>query len=157
MGGTCMALEAEEARRWPARVRACRHTDATLRAAVALWFSDNAAAVARYGPIGDWDTRDVKSMRELFKFRVSFDDDIGRWNVSGVKNMDCMFQNAASCNQPLDKWDVADGTSKTCMFDGARSFKQPATLKRFGLVLPSPSRAHACHPTLSAVANAHGS
>ncbi len=44
-----------------------RHTDETLRVAAALWFDDNAAAVARYGPIGDWDTRDVTSMRDLFE------------------------------------------------------------------------------------------
>jgi hypothetical protein len=173
------------------RVHACarRHTDKTLRAAVKLWFDDNAAAVARYGPIGDWDTRDVKSMRELFYKRADFDEDIGRWNVgsvedmysmfqsaakfnrpldkwdvssvknvshmfafaaafnqpldkwdvSSVKDMSCMFYRAASFNQPLDKWDVSSGKDMSSMFYGAASFKQPATLKHFGLVLPSPS------------------
>jgi hypothetical protein len=47
------------------------------------------------------------------------------------------------------------------MFHGAWSFKQPATLKHFGLVLLSPSRAHAVkharRPTISAVSNAHDS
>ncbi len=192
---------------------------------MALWFSDKAAAVARYGPIGDWDTRDVKSMRKLFEDRAGFDEDIGRWNVGGVedmgsmfdnahsfnqpldkwtvssvKNMDgmffsatsfnqpldkwdvsnvktmrnmfynaakfnqplgkwdvrnvndmwCMFQKAASFDQPLDKWDVSSVKTMGNMFDGSRSFQQPATLERFGLVLPSPSRAlaptHAVRP-----------
>jgi surface protein len=138
--------------------RACRHTDATLRVAVALWFDDIAAAVVRYGRIGDWDTRDVKSMRELFKGRADFDDDISRWNVSGVEDMENMFygatsfnqplntwdvrnvksmyqmfEGAASFNQPLDKWDVSRVENKRRMLDYAASFKQPATLKRFGL------------------------
>jgi hypothetical protein len=146
--------------------RACRHTDATLRAAVALWFDDNAAAVARYGPIGDWDTRDVRSMRELFEDRTDFDEDIGRWSVgsvedmsimfhgatkfnqpldkwdvSRVKHMNCMFLGAALFNQPLDKWDVSSVKDIGGMFGGAASFEQPATLERFDLVLPSPSRA----------------
>jgi hypothetical protein len=86
---------------------ACRHTDATLRAAVALWFDTNAAAVARYGPIGDWDTRDVKSMNGLFAKRAGFDEDIGRWNVGGVEDMNGMFINAKKFNQPLDRWDVS--------------------------------------------------
>jgi surface protein len=213
------------------RAHACawgRHTDATLRAAVALWFRNKAAAVAQYGPIGDWDTRDVKDMGGLFKYK-DFDEDIGRWNVGGVEDMNYMFGNAASFNQPLDKWDVSsvknmymmfcgaasfnqpldkwdvssvkDMSHMFCgaasfnqpldkwdvssvkhmygmfcgaasfnqpldkwdvssvdgnMFEGAASFNQPATLKRFGLVLPSPiPRAHrhalACRPTVSAV------
>jgi surface protein len=105
--------------------RACRHTDETLRAAVALWFDDNAAAVARYGPIGDWDTRDVRSMRELFRDRADFDEDIGRWNVGGVEDMNRMFRGAASFNQPLDKWDVSSVNDMRFMFDGAKKFNQP--------------------------------
>jgi surface protein len=102
-----------------ARGRACRHTDETLRAAVALWFDNNAAAVARYGPIGDWDTRDVKSMRGLFYNRADFDEDIGRWNVGGVEDMNGMFYNAESFNQPLDKWDVSSVKNMNCMFYNA--------------------------------------
>jgi hypothetical protein len=108
-----------------AHARACRHTDATLRAAVALWFDDKAAAVARYGPIGDWDTRDVESMRDLFRDRAHFDEDIGRWNVGGVVDMSGMFRGAASFNQPLDKWDVSSVKYMRCMFDNAHSFNQP--------------------------------
>ncbi len=73
---------------------------------MALWFDDNAEAVARYGPIGDWDTRDVKSMNTLFEGREVFDEDIGRCNVRNVKTMSFMFNGAASFNRPLDTWDV---------------------------------------------------
>jgi surface protein len=105
--------------------RTCRHTDATLRAAVALWFDDKAAAVKQYGPIGDWDTRDVKSMRGLFKNRADFDEDIGRWNTGGVEDMNGMFNGAAKFNRPLDKWDVSTVKAMRSMFYGAASFNQP--------------------------------
>jgi hypothetical protein len=105
--------------------RACRHTDETLRAAVALWFDDKAAAVARYGPIGDWDTRDVTSMRGLFAGRADFDEDIGRWSVGSVEDMSCMFWDAASFNQPLDEWDVSSVKDMDNMFYFAVSFNQP--------------------------------
>jgi surface protein len=108
-----------------AHVSACRHTDATLRAAVALWFDDNAAAVARYGPIGDWDTRDVKSMNTLFQDREDFDEDIGRWNVGRVEDMNSMFCGAKKFNQPLDKWDVSSVEDTCRMFAHAASFNQP--------------------------------
>ncbi len=78
----------------------------------------------------------------MFENAASFHQPLDKWDVSSVKHMYCMFQNAASFNQPLDKWVVADGTDVRYMFDCAASFVQPATLRRFGLVPPSPSRAH---------------
>ena len=103
----------------------CRHTDETLRAAVALWFDDKAAAVARYGPIGDWDTRDVRSMRALFKERADFDEDIGRWNVGRVEDMGYMFCDANKFNQQLAKWDVSSVKDMSYVFFNAASFNQP--------------------------------
>jgi surface protein len=105
--------------------RACRHTDATLRAAVALWFDDKAAAVTQYGPIGDWDTRDVTSMRDLFRGRATFNEDISRWNAGNVEDMYGMFYSAASFNRPLAKWDVRSVKTMRCMFLNASSFNQP--------------------------------
>ncbi len=78
----------------------------------------------------------------MFAHAASFNQPLDKWDVSSVEDMSCMFQNAASLNQPLDKWVVADGTDVRYMFGCAASFDQPATLKRFGLVPPSPSRAH---------------
>jgi hypothetical protein len=97
------------------RARLCRHTDETLRAAVALWFGDNAAAVARYGPIGDWDTRDVRSMRALFQDRFSqggFDEDIGRWNVGSVEDMGGFFHERLGLMGGLGR--MAAGGRQTC-------------------------------------------
>ena len=55
--------------------------------AVALWCSDRAAALARYGPIGDWDTGGVTDMRELFADQAGFNFNINLWNVSKVTTM----------------------------------------------------------------------
>ena len=42
-------------------------TDGTFRAALALWFSDEAAAIEAYGHISDWNTSAVTDMSEAFK------------------------------------------------------------------------------------------
>ncbi len=43
-----------------------KFTNKTLCAAVKLWCSDRAAALAKYGPIGEWDTSGVTDMSRLF-------------------------------------------------------------------------------------------
>ena len=133
-----------------------KFTNETLRAAVQLWCSDRAAALARYGPIGEWDTSGVTDMRKLFNDKRGFNDDISgwvmsgvtdtswmfdgatsfnqpldKWVVSSVKTMSRMFSGAAAFNQPLDKWDVSKVKDMNSMFDGATSFDQPKTLRRF--------------------------
>jgi surface protein len=93
--------------------------DADFAPAIALWFSDNAAALEAYGEISTWDTQHVTSMRNLFRVfdpdslyqsrrpgwvdspelvsteistRIqNFNEDISSWDVSSVTNMDLMF------------------------------------------------------------------
>ena len=84
-----------------------KFTNETLRAAVQLWCSDRAAAIAQHGPIGEWDTSGVTDMGSLFKDKKGFNDDISGWDVSNVKIMSGMFSGAAAFNQPLDKWVVS--------------------------------------------------
>ena len=62
-----------------------KFTNETLRAAVELWCSDRAAAIAQHGPIGEWDTSGVTDMRRPFKDKKGasdFNDDISGWDVS---------------------------------------------------------------------------
>ncbi len=89
------------------RVLRGRHTNETLLEAVALWCDDRAAALARYGPIGEWDTGGVTDMRDLFAGKGGFNDDIGGWDVSNVRDMHNMFLNAVAFNQPLHTWKVS--------------------------------------------------
>jgi hypothetical protein len=101
-----------------------KFTNETLRAAVQLWCSDRATAIAQHGPIGEWDTSGVTDMRDLFACKV-FNDDISGWDVSNVKDMHGMFYGAALFNQPLDKWDVCKVKDMSYMFKGAAAFNQP--------------------------------
>jgi hypothetical protein len=107
-----------------------KFTNETLRAAVQLWSRDRAAALAQYGPIGEWDTSGVTDMSRLFRSRKRFNDDISDWDVSSVKRMSHMFCGAAAFNQPLDKWDVSSVENMKGMFLGAAAFNQPKLLWR---------------------------
>ena len=75
--------------------------DTTIKAAVALWESDRAAAEAQYGPISAWDTADVVDMEQLFHFSTDFNEDIGAWNTSSVTSMNRMFWYAIDFDQPI--------------------------------------------------------
>ena len=55
--------------------------DGGIRTAVRLWFSDPAAAKAKYGPIASWDTSGITDMNQLFRYKEDFNEDISRWNV----------------------------------------------------------------------------
>ena len=102
-----------------------KFTNETLRAAVGFWCCDRAAALAQYGPIGEWDTSSVTDMFRLFRSRKRFNDDISGWDVSSVKSMGRMFDGAMSFNQPLDQWDVSSVENMGSMFWNATSFNQP--------------------------------
>ena len=41
-----------------------------------------------YGPIANWNTEGITSMRSLFMGKRTFNSDISKWNVSNVYNMD---------------------------------------------------------------------
>ena len=100
-------------------------TNETLREAVQLWHTDRAAATARYGSIGTWDTSGVTEMRGLFEGQKSFNDYIGDWDVSKVESMRRMFHGATAFNQPLENWNVCKVKDCSGMFDGAVSFDKP--------------------------------
>ena len=56
-------------------------TDETFRTALALWFSDEAAAIETYGHISNWNTSGVTDMSSAFRGRENFNEDIGNWNT----------------------------------------------------------------------------
>jgi surface protein len=78
-----------------------------------------------FGPIGDWNTSQVTSMKELFYKKLKFNDNIENWDVSNVIDMSYMFGNCVNFNQPLNSWNVSNVQSMTWMFGYCKAFNQP--------------------------------
>eukprot|EP00937_MAST-01D_sp_MAST-1D-sp2_P002665 g2665.t1 len=100
-------------------------TNSALRAALKLWFTDRAAAVAKYGVMSQWDTSEVTDMSGAFMGRPEFNEDIGSWNTGKVTNMRRMFYLAKSFDQPIGAFNTAKVTDMSSMFEKAKSFDQP--------------------------------
>ena len=86
-----------EARRWVAQLHAAEaeeqkeaartkhvRSDHDIHSAVNLWCTDREAAELKYGHISQWNTSAVTNMKDLFNYKVGFNDDISQWDVSNV-------------------------------------------------------------------------
>ncbi len=80
-----------------------------------LWFSDQAAAEAQYGLIGEWNTTGVTNLQFLFAYKPTFNEDISAWDVSNVQQFFLLFS-GTSFNQDISGWDVSSATSMQAMF-----------------------------------------
>ena len=100
-------------------------TDANFQTAINMWFENEANATITYGHIADWNVSAVTNLREAFKDRTTFNEDISKWDVSSVTNFYCMFSGASSFNQPIGDWNVSSATSLKRIFDEASAFNQP--------------------------------
>merc|ERR1712032_743394 len=74
--------------------------------------------------LSKWDVSRVTDMSTMFCFAKSFNQDLSSWDVSRVTNMVAMFSVASAFNQDLSKWDVSRLLDMQCMFAGASSFQQ---------------------------------
>mmetsp|Transcript_20365 Transcript_20365/g.60733 ORF Transcript_20365/g.60733 Transcript_20365/m.60733 type:complete len:195 (-) Transcript_20365:84-668(-) len=94
-----------------------RFTNESLRAAVAEYFEDKAAAERRYGTIGTWEVGRVTDMSRLFQKRRDFNDDIGAWDTSSVTDMSFMF---AHCyyfrGASIGAWNTSSVTNMSHIF-----------------------------------------
>ena len=95
----------------------------TLKDAVSDWIDNSASAEFTYGHISDWDVSQVTTMRDLFKGKSSFDEDISGWDVSNVTDMKGMFYNAIEFNQDISSWDVSSVGNMYIMLYNASAFK----------------------------------
>ena len=98
-----------------------------LRQAVGLWCGSSAIqqnAEATYGPITEWDTSLITSMREVFSNQANCNPDVSAWNTSRVTTMRSMFRDAASFNGDISPWDTSRVTSMSHMFYQADSFNK---------------------------------
>jgi len=66
----------------------------------------------------------VTDMKELFKNKTSFNDNISSWDCSNVTTMEGMFDGAANFNKDISKWDTNKVTNMNKMFKSATSFNQ---------------------------------
>tara|TARA_Y100000389_G_scaffold194557_1_gene224745 strand:+ start:1348 stop:2490 length:1143 start_codon:yes stop_codon:yes gene_type:complete len=91
-----------------------------------------------YGPIADWDVRNVTDMSELFSSLAAagdegldqpkadkiiadfaaFNGDLSRWDVRNVTRMSDMFQGAEAFNCDLSRWNVRNVNDMSGMFSG---------------------------------------
>ncbi|MBL4712565.1 MAG: BspA family leucine-rich repeat surface protein, partial [Gammaproteobacteria bacterium] len=72
----------------------------------------------------NWDTKNVFSMKEVFKGATSFNQNIANWDTSGVSDMSGMFENAIQFNQNIGKWDTRRVRKMPEMFKNASAFDQ---------------------------------
>ena len=83
--------------RLPANLAPPPITNANFTTAINLWFSNEAAAIATYGHIKDWNVTGVTNMQNAFKDRATFNEDISGWDVSSVRYMvPCSWMHKAS-------------------------------------------------------------
>ena len=97
---------------------------AQLDAAIALWVTNRAAAIAQYGEINYWIVSAITDMQGLFSGLSTFNDNINRWDMSNVTDMSFMFFRANSFNQPIGNWDTSSVTLTNNTFNFARAFNQ---------------------------------
>ena len=86
-------------------------TNRDIKVAVNKWCENPIEAEAIYGHISFWDVSTITSMRRLFYFKRSFNEDLSRWNVSACTDMEAMFRGASSFTSDLSEWIVMEGTN----------------------------------------------
>ena len=95
-----------------------------LRVAADLWVSDEAAALATYGHISNWDVSAVTDMKRIFEEEETFNEDISGWDTSSATRMDSMFFVCAAFNQDISGWDTSNVTDMEDMFLECIAFDQ---------------------------------
>ena len=95
-------------------------TDADIYEAGKAWCGNPVKATVRYGHISKWNTSLVTNMKELFKWKRDFNDDISKWNVSNVTNMGAMFLieygSIGFFDGDISGWNVSSVTNMDAMF-----------------------------------------
>ena len=94
-------------------------TNADIQQSVKEWCNDPTKAEAKYGHISEWNTSLVTNMKELFKCKSGFNDDISKWDVSSVTDMGYMFWNTPF-NGDISGWTVSSVTSMGFMFSNSQ-------------------------------------
>ena len=105
-------------------------TNDNINACVEKWLvSDTRQQIVdQYGEIGDWDTKNVTDMKELFKDdpktrpTKEFNEDISNWHTSNVSTMAGMFEGAAAFDKDISGWNTQNVKDMSSMFNFAAKF-----------------------------------
>jgi len=76
------------------------------------------------GCINQWNTSIITNMKNLFKNKNNFNENVGSWDVSKVTTMRWMFAYASSFNQDISSWNIQKVAYMTEMFYSASLFNQ---------------------------------
>lgn len=101
-------------------------TDITPNTTLADLFRDQKAFNGKLD--GNWDTKDMKNMRDVFLNAYAFNQDISGWDMSSVTDVSLMFCNARAFNQDLSQWCVSGITNEDHRIDwdkGADAWTKP--------------------------------
>ncbi|MCF2488050.1 BspA family leucine-rich repeat surface protein [Dyadobacter sp. CY347] len=75
--------------------------------------------------ISNWNTGNVTDMSNMFHFAWIFNQPVGNWNTEKVINMSYMFAYTSAFNQPIGNWNTANVANMSHMFESAQAFNQP--------------------------------
>ena len=106
----------------PLAVLNIARTDEDIQVAADKWCENPIKAEAIYGHISFWDVSTITSMRMLFQWKRSFNEDLSRWNVSACTDMERMFDGASSFTSDLSEWSTGKVKEMNSMFWGASTF-----------------------------------
>lgn len=77
-----------------------------------------------FSGIGEWDTKNITSIRFCFYGATHFNENINNWNTSNCKSFVQCFSRCVNFNQPLNNWDVSNAKSLFYMFYRCLEFNQ---------------------------------
>ena len=106
-------------------------TNDTIKRAVREYLAESAdgqnspKARAKWGPMEEWDTSQVTSMRRLFYFKDEFSLDLSAWDVGRVADMHRMFEDATAFTSDLSAWDVGRVTDTLLPWPAMGACLQP--------------------------------
>lgn len=69
-----------------------------------------------------WDVSNVRSLSQVFRNAVEFNQDIGDWDVSNVTSLEGTFMGARAFDQDLERWDTSSVERMDFTFSGALHF-----------------------------------
>lgn len=120
--------------------------DVTIREALNLWVENREKCIKIYGPINEWDLKNVNNIPNLFTSRIAFNNvtirkavnlwfedrekcieiygHISQWKTSAVTDMSNLFVGRTDFNENINQWDISNVKDFTNFLKGCTSFDQ---------------------------------